>query len=92
MRTIYILAVPKLQLRRRFPSPGIAMMGFAGARAAAPMRRKSSMRFNSPVERVDSPPVAAVPTAKSDLAPVKRVRKLFPETWLWKDVDIPYVC
>ena len=31
------------------------------------------------------------PPAKSELAPVKRVRKLFPETWLWKTVDTSYV-
>ena len=31
----------------------------------------------------------SVPT-KSDLAPVTHVRKLFPETWLWKTLDTPY--
>ena len=35
--------------------------------------------------------VRGPPPAKTELAPVKRVRKLFPETWLWKSVDTSYV-
>ena len=31
------------------------------------------------------------PPTKSELAPVTHVRKLFPETWLWRSLDVSYV-
>lgn len=31
------------------------------------------------------------PPPKTDLAPVTHVRKLFPETWLWKTLETSYV-
>ena len=34
---------------------------------------------------------AVEPPRKSELAPVTHVRKLFPETWLWKSVNTSYV-
>ena len=33
----------------------------------------------------------AGPPSKSELAPVTHVRKIFPETWLWKTLDTAYV-
>ena len=33
----------------------------------------------------------AGPPPKSELAPVTHVRKIFPETWLWKTLDTSYV-
>ena len=33
----------------------------------------------------------AGPPRKSELAPVTHVRKLFPETWLWKSLETSYV-
>ena len=34
---------------------------------------------------------AVEPPRKSELAPVTHVRKLFPETWLWKSINTSYV-
>ena len=34
---------------------------------------------------------SASPPPKSELAPVTHVRKIFPETWLWKTLDTSYV-
>ena len=39
-------------------------------------------RMNSPVKGM----VGNRPPSPSKLKPVKKVRKLFPETWLWKNI------
>ena len=43
----------------------------------------------APVAMMNS--VKGAPPSKAELAPVTHVRKLFPETWLWKSLETSYV-
>ena len=64
---------------------GMADVAMAAPRLA--MASGSIMAGPGPVPTVDMKPIIS----KDNLAPVKRTRKLFPETWLWKSTDIESV-
>ena len=62
---------------RSAPRPQVAPMAFDSA--------MKTLRVGSLAGSAD---IVSTPS-QSELAPVKRVRKFFPETWLWKQVSLP---
>lgn len=49
------------------------------------------MAFAGPAPMAMMDSVKGAPPSKAELAPVTHVRKLFPETWLWKSLETSYV-
>ena len=94
-QTIYILAI----VRRRWlfsrsrgrPFARLSRRRFSSAMQSAPMEKTlQSPGFQAALEDARKSATVSVPS-RDDLAPVVRTRKLFPETWLWTEVDVPYV-
>ena len=54
-----------------------------------PMARVAAVRRMPVARKVQNVKPVSLPSAPTELAPVQRVRKLFPETWLWTTKTVP---